>query len=128
MRTSTPRCGDTSGSHMRPNDSLAAGPAADSRPSSNGSTPTSSFPPFRFAGLVWPCLAPPPPSHAPAGAPGLPRPDRPDGGFTILVACGSYSFGDVVDTITEVLGASAAARVGAAGGGDTALHARLRRH
>jgi diacylglycerol O-acyltransferase / wax synthase len=64
---------------------------------------------------------------ATAAAHGLPRPDRPDGGFTILVACGSYSFGDVVDTITEVLGASAAARVVAACGRNTALQRRLQR-
>jgi len=51
----------------------------------------------------------------------LPHPGRRDGRFTILVACGSYSFGDVVDTITEVLGASAAVRVVAACGRNTAL-------
>jgi UDP-N-acetylglucosamine:LPS N-acetylglucosamine transferase len=68
-----------------------------------------------------------PPTLVAAAAQGLPRPDRPDGRFTILVACGSYSFGDVVDTITEVLGASAAVRVVAACGRNAALQRRVQR-
>jgi diacylglycerol O-acyltransferase / wax synthase len=68
-----------------------------------------------------------PPTLVAAAAQGLPRPDRPDGRFTILVACGSYSFGDVVDAITEVLGASAAVRVVAACGRNGGLQRRLQR-
>lgn len=60
-----------------------------------------------------------------AAAQGLHRPDRRDGRFTILVACGSYSFGDVVNTITEVLGASPAVRVLAACGRNAPLVRRL---
>ncbi len=68
-----------------------------------------------------------PPTLVAAAAQGLPRPDRPDGRFTILVACSSYSFGDVVDTIIEVLGASPAVRVVAACGRNAALQRRLQR-
>jgi UDP-N-acetylglucosamine:LPS N-acetylglucosamine transferase len=48
-----------------------------------------------------------------------------NGRFTILVACGSYSFGNVVDMITEVLAASPAVRVVAACGRDISLLRRL---
>jgi diacylglycerol O-acyltransferase / wax synthase len=65
------------------------------------------------------------PSLLVAAAQGLHRPDRQDGRFTILVACGSYSFGDVVNTITEVLGASPAVRVLAACGRNAPLVRRL---
>jgi diacylglycerol O-acyltransferase / wax synthase len=67
------------------------------------------------------------PTLVAAAAQGLHRPDRRDGRFTILVACGSYSFGDVVDTITEVLGASSAVRVVSACGRNAALQRRLQR-
>jgi hypothetical protein len=51
-------------------------------------------------------------------------PDK-SGGFTILVACGSYSFGDVVATISDVLSASPEVRVVAACGRNVELQQRL---